>query len=115
MNFYISKENSLNTLYIGEYLDDYNVEIDDTLVDYIYFVKNKVPFNDNVFYTIDPYDDVVIMLKDIPQMIDIANYLLESSLLEACGADDAEESLRDLIELSQSAIRQKKNLISIGD
>lgn len=109
MNFYIS--DSVDNIKIN----DYNVEVSDELVDFIYSLKKIIPFKRNILYSIDPYSDVEISLKDIPEIIDICNYLLDSSLLDFYSEDGVKETLRDLSELSVLAIREGKNIISIGD
>lgn len=73
-----------------------------------------------MLYEIDPYGDTIIPLKDIQQIIDIATYLLDSSLLKKFDYDEdyednPEEAMRKLVELSLSAINQGENIICIGD
>lgn len=73
-----------------------------------------------MLYEIDTYGDTIIPLKDIQQIIDIATYLLDSSLLKKFDYDEdyednPEEAMRKLVELSLSAINQGKNIICIGD
>lgn len=120
MNFHISKSLNEEKVNLDDYNDDCDVWVSDNLSNYIYSLKDKIPFKDNVLYEIDPYDDTIITLKDIQQIIDIATYLLNSSLLKNFDYDEdddgnPEEAMRNLVELSLSAIRQEKNLISIGD
>lgn len=120
MNFHISKSLNEEKVNLDDYNDDCDVWVSDNLSNYIYSLKDKIPFKDNVLYEIAPYDDTIITLKDIQQIIDIATYLLNSSLLKNFDYDEdddgnPEEAMRNLVELSLSAIRQEKNLISIGD
>ncbi|MEE0059365.1 MAG: hypothetical protein UE295_00920 [Acutalibacteraceae bacterium] len=115
MTFYIGKDNSSDTLNYDYYEGDYGVEVEDEVLDCVYRVREKIPFKGDVLYQIDPYSDVVIPLKELQQIVDTINYVLKASLLKNCREDDAEDELRALSEISLSAIRQGKNLVSFGD
>ena len=67
-------------------------------------------------YGINPYSDVEIPKSDLFQIIEICEYILNTSLLQ--DYEDAEEGnqmLRDLVKISEKAISKDLGLISIGD
>lgn len=110
MNFYIGF--SIEDVNIN----DYNVELDNSLIDFINCRRNEWNMNMDVWYNIDPYDDVVIENCNLTNLLKIFNTVLESDALNKCdNSNSLSESLIQLIELTKKAIRENKNLISIGD
>ncbi len=110
MNFYIG--NSIDE--INE--QDVNVEFSDELIDFIYKLKEQVSFDMSKLYEIDPYDDVEISKNDLFQIVEICNYILDTSLLQNYGeTDEGNQMLRDLIEITQKAMSRDLGLVSIGD
>ena len=110
MNFYIG--NSIDK--ISEQND--NVEFSDDLINFIYKLRKKVPCDMSKLYGINPYSDVEIPKSDLFQIIEICEYILNTSLLQ--DYEDAEEGnqmLRDLVKISEKAISKDLGLISIGD
>lgn len=109
------------TFYIGDTIeeiigDEYGVDIDDDLSDYLYLVKKQIPFT--VFFNIDPYSDVEIREEDIPDLISMCRYILDAKLLENYYEEEKEEAIstfKELINLGEEALKEKKKLISIGD
>lgn len=107
--------------YIGNSIDeiderDVNVEFSDELIDFIYKLSNQVSFDMSKLYEIDPYNDVVISINDLSQIVEICNYILDASLLQNYGEpDEGNQMLRNLIEISQKAMKRGLGLISIGD
>lgn len=110
MNFYIG--NLINEID----LKSDNAELSDELVDYIYKHDKQNSYDLSKLYEIDPYDDVEIPEKDLPQIINICKYIIDTALLE--GYEEQEEGtemLRNLIEIAQAAIQKNMGLVSIGD
>lgn len=110
MNFYIG--NSIHEINVR----DENIEFSDELMGFIYKVDKQVLFGMNKLYDIDPYGDVEISKEDLQDIIQICNYLLNSSLLHGYN-DELEgiESLKNLIDIAQEALRRNLGLVSIGD
>lgn len=110
MNFYIG--NSIHEINVR----DENIEFSDELMGFIYKVDKQVLFGMNKLYDIDPYGDVEISKEDLQDIIQICNYLLNSSLLHGYN-DELEgiESLKNLIDIAQEALRRNSGLVSIGD
>jgi len=107
--------------YIGNLVDeinerDVNIEFSDELIDFIYKLRGQVSFDMSKLYEIDPYDDVVISKNDLSQIVEICNYILDTSLLQNYAEpDEGDRMLRDLIEIIQKAMSRDLGLISIGD
>lgn len=110
MNFYIG--NSIHEINVR----DENIEFSDELIGFIYKVDKQVLFGMNKLYDIDPYGDVEISKEDLQDIIKICNYLLNSSLIHDYN-DETEgiESLKNLIDIAQEALRRNSGLVSIGD
>lgn len=110
MNFYIG--NSIHEINI----EDESSEFSDELIGFIYKVDKQVLFGMNKLYEIAPYDDTEISKEDLQDIIQICNYLLDSSLLHGYN-DESEgiEMLKNLIEIAQEALRRDTGLVSIGD
>ena len=72
--------------YLGESLEDikYNkdVEFSDELIEYIYNIRNQSSIDMSKLYNIDPYSDVIIHRDDLPQIVEICKYLIETSLID---------------------------------
>lgn len=108
MNFYIG--NSVGQLNAN----DESVELGDEIVEYLYSIKENVPFV--VFFTIDPYADTIVKKNNIVDIISMCDYVLESGKLN--NYDEKEEiisTIRELDELCCNALKQNKNVIVIGD
>ena len=67
-------------------------------------------------YEINPYDDVELSKKDLPQIIEVCNYIIRELLLRNYAKpDEGKHMLQNLVELAQKAISKGLGLISIGD
>ena len=110
MNFYMG-----NT--IGEInKEDFNAEVRDDLIDFIYKLKGQVAFDMSKLYEINPYDDVEIPKSDLPQIVRICKYILKTSLLKDYKeAEEGGQMLRNLLKIAQKAIAIDIVLVSIGD
>lgn len=110
MNFYIG--NSKNEVVE----QDTNVEFSDELIDFIYKLREKVSFDMSKLYEINPYDDIEISSNDLYRIIEICNYILDTSLLQNYEEpSEGNQMLLDLIEISQKAMTRGLGLVSIGD
>lgn len=110
MNFYIG--NSINE--IDE--QDVNIEFSDELINFIYKMREQVSFDMSKLYEIDPYDDVEVSKNDLSQIIEICNYILNTSLLQNYEElEEGNQMLQDLVEIAQKAMSRGLGLISIGD
>ena len=98
MNFYIG--NSIDE--IDE--QDVNVEFSDELIDFIYKMSGRVSFDMSKLYKINPYDDE-ISKNDLPQIIEICKFILDSALLQDYEKpDEGRQMLQDLLEIIQKAM-----------
>lgn len=110
MNFYIG--NSLDM--IDE--QDVNVEFSDELIDFIYKISKLVLFDMSKLYEIDPYNDVEISKKDLLQIVEICNYILDTSLIQNYEKpDEGKQMLQDLVAITQKAMSKGSVIVSIGD
>ena len=110
MNFYIG--NSIKTIKMS----DFNVEVDDELIDFVYKLKDKSTLDMSKLYKVDPYSDHEIPNKDVLVIAEICAYLLESPLLKKYDEyDQGRQMLEKLLKIAESAINKGKGLISIGD
>ena len=110
MNFYIG--NSIDEVDI----QSDSVEFSDELIEFIYKLRKQVPFDMSKLYEINPYDDVEVAKKDLPQIIEVCNYITEESLLRNYAEpDEGNHMLQDFTELAHKAIARGLGLISIGD
>lgn len=110
MNFYIG--NSIDE--IDE--QDVNVEFSDELTDFIYKMSRQVSFDMSKLYEIDPYDDVEVSKNDLSQIVEICNYILDTSLLQSYEEpDEGRQMVQDLLEIIQKAMTRDMGLVSIGD
>ena len=76
MNFYIG--NSIDE--IDE--QDVNVEFSDELIDFIYKLSKQESFDMSKLYEIDPYVDVEVSKNNLSQIIEVCNYIIDTSLLQ---------------------------------
>lgn len=110
MNFYIG--NSVDEVDI----QSDNVEFSDELIEFIYKLRKQVPFDMSKLYEINPYDDVELSKKDLPQIIVVCNYIIRESLLRNYAKpDEGNNMLQDFTEFAQKAMSSGLGLISIGD
>ncbi len=110
MNFYIG--NSIDE--IDE--QDVNVEFSDELIDFIYKMSGQVSFDMSKLYEINPYDDVEVSKNDLSQIVEICNYILDTSLLQNYEEpDEGNQMLQDLVKITQRAMSRDLGLVSIGD
>jgi hypothetical protein len=110
MNFYIG--NSIEE--INE--QDYNIEFSDDLINYIYQIRNNVSCDMSKLYQINPYSDVEVSQNDLPQIIAICKYILDTEMLK--NYDESNEGthmVEDLLDIAQNALSRNLRLISIGD
>ena len=107
--------------YIGNFIDevniqDSNVEFNDELIDYIYKLNSQVSFDMSKLCEINPYDDIIISVNDLSEIIKICNYILDEFLLQNYKEqDEGNQMLEALIELAKEAISRNMGLVSIGD
>lgn len=110
MNFYIG--NSLPLVNVSED----NVLVSEELVEYIYKQREKSAIDLKTLYGIDPYNNVVISIPEVIEIIEICKYLLHSQILdEYLEKEDALEEIMNLYEISLMALSKNCGLISIGD
>ena len=110
MNFYIG--NSINEID----KQDVNVELSDELIDFIYRLSKSEPFNMSKLCEINPYCDIEISKNDLSQIIEVCNYILDTSLLQTYEEpDEGNQMLKDLVEIAQEARSKGLGLVSIGD
>lgn len=110
MNFYIADS-------IAEVkFDDVNIGMDDELVEYLYVIKKNNPNVASIFYYLDPYGDVELQKEDIEDLIGFCRYILEADLLQRYEEkEEAVDTLNDIISICLKAIKEGKNIVSIGD
>lgn len=107
--------------YIGDSIDeideqDVSVEFSDELIDFIYKMSGRVSFDMSKLYKIDPYDDVEVSKNDLPQIVEICKYILDSALLQDYEKpDEGRQMLQDLLEIIKKATIRELGLVSIGD
>ena len=107
--------------YIGNSIDeidkqDVNVEFNDELIDFIYKLSKQVSFDMSKLYEINPYEDVVVSVNDLSQIVEICNYILDTSLLQNYEEpDEGNLMMEDLVKIARKAISRNVGLVSIGD
>ncbi len=115
------KEVVVMNFYIGNSIDeideqDVNVEFSDELIDFIYKMSGQVSFDMSKLYEINPYDDVEVSKNDLSQIVEICNYILDTSLLQNYEEpDEGNQMLQDLVKIIQRAMSKDSGLVSIGD
>lgn len=115
------QEVSFVNFYIGNSIEnideqDENIEFSDELLDFIYKSSKQVSIDISKLHKIDPYDDVEISENDIAEIVEICNYILETSLLENYKEpDEGKQMLQDLVKIAQKAKSNGLGLVSIGD
>lgn len=112
MNFYIG--NSTDEINV----QDDSVEFSDELQHFIYKMemRGQISIDVSKLYQIDPYDDVEVPKKDLPQIAEICNYFLGTELLQNYKEpDEGRQMLQDLLEITQKAMSRDSGLVSIGD
>lgn len=110
MNFYIG--NSINE--IDE--QDVNIEFSDELLDFVYKLSKQDSFDMSKLHEIDPYADVEISKSDLSEIIEICNYILDTSLIQNYEEpDEGNQMLKNLVQIAQEAQSRNLGLISIGD
>lgn len=107
--------------YIGNSIDeidkqDVNVEFSDELIDFIYKISGRVSFDMSKLYKIDPYDDVEVSKNDLPQIVEICKYILDSALLQDYEEpDEGRKMLQDLLKIIKKATARELGLVSIDN
>ncbi len=110
MNFYIG--DSIEKLDINSA----NIELDDSLYQFIYASRNFFEDKIEFLLKIDPYSDVLIPISLVRKLELEFTCLLESEILKNYNNyDDAKDDVVDLILLCRKAICMNVGLISIGD
>ena len=67
-------------------------------------------------YKINPYYYAEISNNDLPQIIEICKFILDSALLQdEEKPDEGRQMLQDLLEIIKKAITRELGLVSIGD
>ena len=118
---YIVVGGSFMNFYIGNSIDeinewDINIEFSDELINFIYKLSKQVSFDMSKLYEVDPYDDVEIPENEVSQIIEICNYIMDTSLLQSYReAEEGKQMLHSLVEIAQKAMERGMGLISIGD
>ena len=91
-----------------------NSEFDDDMMEYMYSIKEKIPFM--FFFTIDLYSDVVVEKKEISDIISMCDYVLkERRVNDYEESEDIIFAIRELNSLCHNALEQSKKIIVIGD
>ncbi len=114
MNFYIG--NSVKI--IQQNYNAYNVRFDAELCEHIYQKSKNIPFSMQKLFDIDPYNDVVIPKNDLPEIIDICDYILSSDMIKDYEYEEPEEGMeevRSLKRIAEEALANDCGLVSIGD
>ena len=110
MNFYMGLE--FENI---DYFNDYNVRIDAEILEYLY--RNSLKLN--VFYDIDPYDDIILKKEEILNLVKDCDIILSSNLIkrEECNdyMDNPIPEFKALRELCLKSLEEEKNIISVGD
>lgn len=107
--------------YIGNLIDELdinseNIEFSDELLAYIYKISQYYSIDMEKLYAIDPYDDIDISKVDLPEIINICNFILKESLLESFPErDEGNKMMSDLLKIANKALANESGLISIGD
>ncbi len=110
MNFYVG--NSIEKLNIL----DYNVEIDDDLLDYIYKYRNHFDSKMKILIDLDQFSDVILSLTEVKKLEIACQRLLDSRILNDYEyPDEAITTISNLITLCNKAHQREKGLISMGD
>ena len=110
MNFYIG--NSIDE--IDE--QDVNVEFSDELIDFIYKLSKQESFDMSKLYEFDPFVDVEVSKNNLSQIIEVCNYIIDTSLLQTYEEpDEGNQMLKDLVEIAKKALSRDLGLVSIGD
>lgn len=110
MNFYIG--NSLDEIK----RNDYNIEFSDELLQYIYNHREQITADSNVLFEVNPYSDTFLEYENVREINYICSLCIETGIIE--GYDDYDkgvEMINDLLQLTKSALLNKKGLIIIGD
>ena len=110
MNFYIG--NSIDEINVC----DASVEFSDELISFIYKLSKDTSFDMSKLYNIDPYDDVVIPLEDVENIIDVCDFVLKKVPQQDYEEiDEGNQMLKNLLEIAQRAKTRNLGLVSIGD
>ncbi len=110
MNFYIG--NSLDEIK----RDDYNIWFSDDLLQHIYNHRKQISADSNVLFEVDPYSDTLVDYGKVKEINNICSLCIETGIIE--GYDDYDEGIEminDLLQITKSALLNKKGLIIIGD
>lgn len=92
------------------------IEFSDELINFIFKMNKRELFDMSKLYEIDPYDDVEIPQNDLSRIIEISNYILDKSLLQAYEEpEEGNQMIKDLLEIAGEAQSRDLGLISIGD
>ena len=95
---------------------DNNIIFSDELVDYIYKMRNYATCDMSKLYQIHPYSDVEISKNDLPQIIEICEYILDAEMLiNFDKSNEGIEMVKNLLEIAQMALSRNQGLVSIGD
>lgn len=115
MNFYIGED--IESILDSE-VDDYNIRIDGDVIDCFYV--NNIELKK--FYDIYPYDHTLLKKDEILKLIEDCDTILSSDLIktESCLSrawlmGNPEVGFNKLKDLCLEALKEDKNIISIGD
>ena len=90
-------------------LSDYNVRIDEDVLDDFFYNKK---FEFIILYEIDPYDNTILYKNDILSLIEDCNKIIDS---EIAISENYINDIKKVKALCQKAIDENKNIICIGD
>ena len=86
------------------------------MLDFVYKLSKQDAFDMSKLYEIDPYADVEISKSDLSEIIEICNYILDTSLIQNYEEpDEGNQMLKNLVQIAQEAQSRNLGLISIGD
>ncbi|QOY34657.1 hypothetical protein AWH56_018280 [Anaerobacillus isosaccharinicus] len=104
VNFYVAnnvKEAFISKLY---------VPVDDELEVLIYKNKHIISPEADLLLNLDPYGDKVFSISEIDLLMDISNLLYER-----VSESEVKKFAKDLFSLCETAKKQKKLIVALGD
>lgn len=116
--------------YIGNSMDEVNYDnecasFSDEFSDYLWKRRHLLPDCAMSLFDIDPYDDVIIDINSVYNIVELCKFIIDSSILDdyknsyeaqhGDEYDEVKEMVESLYEIGKKAIELNNGLISIGD